>query len=74
MLSPAAKPMSALFGVHPIFRTTSSFSATTTRHVLPNVALSFLCGRKPATLRRYSRQKRPMEVFARKPSRITPCV
>ncbi|MNC84837.1 hypothetical protein D3C83_04050 [compost metagenome] len=52
VFSPAAKPKSTLVGVQPIFLITSSFSATTTRQVLPKVALSFLCGRKPATLRR----------------------
>ena len=61
MLSPAAKPISTLFGSQPICFSTSSFSASTTRQVLPKVALSVLCGRKPATLRRYRRQKRPMD-------------
>ena len=41
-----------------------ALGASTTRQVLPKVALSVLCGRKPAMLRRYSRQKRPIEVFA----------
>src|ERR1043166_8233908 len=63
VLSPRLNPRSALTGSQPILASTSSFSATTTRQVLPKVALSVLCGKNPATLRRYSLQKRPTDVF-----------
>ena len=71
--SPAAKPMSTLFGGQPISASASSFSARTTRKVLPKVPLSVWCGRKPAMFRSASRQKRPTEVLGMKPSRSTPC-
>ena len=71
--SPRAWPKSADTGGQPMRSSTPSFSASTTRHVLPKVHLSFRCGRKPATLRRYSRHHRPIEVLAWKPSRSAPC-
>ena len=73
-LAPGAWPMSVASVGQPMRCSASSFSGTTTRQVLPKVALSVLWGRKPATLRRYSRQNRPMEVLAWKPSRMTPWV
>ena len=51
-LSPAGAPMSAATVGQLILARLSSFSASTTRQVLPNVPLSFWCSRKPATLRR----------------------
>ena len=51
-LSPAAAPMSAATVGQFILARLSSFSASTTRQVLPKVPLSFWCSRKPATLRR----------------------
>jgi hypothetical protein len=74
VFSPAPCPMSTPTVGQPIFARTSSFSATTTRQVLPNVPLSFLWSWKPATLRKYNLQKRPTEVFGLTPSRMTPCV
>ena len=58
-LSPGSIPRSAASVGQPSALAALSCSARTTRHVCPNVLLSAPPGRKPATLRRYSRRKRP---------------
>jgi hypothetical protein len=72
VLSPASNPMSTLFGRPAHLGDRVLVLGQNHAEGVAESALSFLCGRKPAMLRKRQPPETPTEVFGMKPSRNTP--